>query len=114
MDKIFIKGLKAKAYIGIHAWEQQVAQTIVIDCELTIDATHAATTDQIEKTVNYQIVTERLKKFVAAKPFQLVETLAEALAELIKTEFSVSYIRLTVGKPCAFADVELVGVIIER
>jgi dihydroneopterin aldolase len=114
MDIIYIKGLKIDTVIGIFAWERQVKQAVIIDLEMATDIRQAAATDQIENTVNYKAVSKRLIDFVASSEFQLVETLAERIAEIVTTEFRVPWLRLKVNKLGALRGAQEVGVIIER
>jgi len=55
-----------------------------------------------------------LIQFVEESEFQLVETLAERIAEIILEEFAVDWLRLKLGKPGAVTGSKEVGVIIER
>jgi dihydroneopterin aldolase len=114
-DFLFIKGLKIKAHIGIVEWERRVLQTIVIDLKLYIDLQKMDVQDDIDTTINYKTVADRIKAFVKTEgPFHLVETLAEKIAALIKAEFLVDKLHLTISKPSAFSDIDHVGVCIER
>ncbi len=114
MDKIFLKGLKLKAHIGIYEWEQRVEQTVLIDLEMYTNISEAANIDDINLTLNYFTVAKRIEKLIHEQHFNLVETLANTIAEILQTEFSVKKLRLTVGKPSALANAEVVGVTIER
>jgi murein L,D-transpeptidase YcbB/YkuD len=55
----------------------------------------------IDDALNYKAVAKRLIQFVEESEFQLVETLAERIAEIILDEFSVDWLRLKLGKPGA-------------
>jgi hypothetical protein len=61
-----------------------------------------------------QAVAERLVEFVGGSRFQLIETLAEQIGKIVRREFGVSWLRLTVRKPGALSNAREVGVIIER
>lgn len=113
-DKVFLKGVRLKARLGIYAWEQAIEQTVLMDLEMQTEAASAAQHDQIDHTLNYQKVVERVRSWLPEQRFQLVETLAEQIAQLIKQEFAVSWLRLTLHKPYVFSDIESVGVVIER
>ncbi len=114
MDRVFIRALQLEAVIGIWAWERRIRQPVVIDIEMAVDVRAASASDAIEDTVNYHSVAERLKAFVEASQFQLVETLAEHVATLILDEFPVPWLSLTVAKPGAVRGAREVGVTIER
>ena len=114
MDTVFIRGLKAKAVIGIFDWEKQIRQNLVLDLDLRADVAHAAASDTLEDAVDYKAISQRVVEFVEDSQFQLVESLAEAVARIIREEFAVSWVRVRVAKPFAVRTAQEVGVVIER
>ena len=114
MDTVFIEGLDVKTVIGIHDWERNIRQQLVIDLELATDIRPAASNDNIEHTLNYQLISRRITEFVQRSSYGLIEILAVHLAALLMDEFSVPWLKLTVRKPGAIADAKAVGVAIER
>jgi dihydroneopterin aldolase len=114
MDKIFLDGLKIETIIGIWDWERKIRQTIVIDLEMSADIAKAAASDEVVDTLNYKAVAKRLQAFVGDSSFQLVETLAENIARIIRDEFNVAWVRVKVHKPGAIRGSKDVGVEIER
>jgi dihydroneopterin aldolase len=114
MDKIFLDELKVETIIGIWDWERKIRQTVVIDLEMSADIAKAAATDDVADTLNYKSVAKRLQQFVGESSFQLVETLAERIASIVRDEFGVAWVKVTVHKPGAIRGSRDVGVIIER
>ena len=114
MDTVHIRGLRAEAVIGVYDWERDIRQELVLDRELASDNRAAAATDSIEDAVDYAAISQRVLAYVQNSEFQLIETLAEHLAALVLSEFSVSWLRLRLDKPGAVAEAESVGVEIER
>jgi len=114
MDIVFIKDLRVDTVIGIYDWERQIRQVVSIDLEMATDIAYAATTDQIEDTLDYKSVAKRIIDFVQGSEFELVEKLAEQVAHIILSEFNTPWVKLTLGKPGAVRGSECVGVIIER
>ena len=114
MDKIFLKELKVETIIGIWEWERKIRQTVIIDLEMSADIAKAAATDDVADTLNYKSVAKRVQGFVADSSFQLVETLAEKIAGIIRDEFDVAWVRVTVHKPGAIRGSRDVGIDIER
>jgi dihydroneopterin aldolase len=114
MDTVFINDLRIETIIGIYDWERKVRQTISLDLEMGADIRRAAQTDSIDDTLNYKAVAKRLIAFVEASEYLLVETLAEKIAAIVLSEFSVPWLRLTVHKPGAVRGSRDVGVMIER
>jgi len=114
MDIIFIRDLRIDAVIGIYDWERAIRQTLSFDLEMATDIARAAASDHIDDTLSYKAVAKRVIAFVEASEFQLVETLAERVAELVREEFAVPWLRLTLNKGGAVRGASGVGVIIER
>jgi len=114
MDIIFIRDLRVDTVIGIYDWERSIKQTVQIDLELAADIARAAASDSIDDTLNYKAVAKRVIAFVEQSSFQLVETLAERIVALVREEFSVPWVRLTLNKGEAVRGARGVGVVIER
>jgi dihydroneopterin aldolase len=113
-DRIFIRDLRTETIIGIFDWERKLRQTLSFDLEFPGDCRRAAASDRIEDTLNYKSVAKRVLAFVEASEYQLVETLAEQVAQLILREFAVEWVRVTLNKPGAVRGSRDVGVAIER
>jgi dihydroneopterin aldolase len=114
MDIVYLRDLRIDTVIGIYGWERRTRQTIIFDLEMSADIARAAASDDIADTLNYKSVAKRLVQFVGASEFQLVETLAERCAEIIREEYGVRWVRLTLNKKGAVRGATDVGVIIER
>ena len=114
MDRVFIENLTIETVIGIFDWERDIKQAVSLDLEMDYDIRPAAATDRIEDTLDYKAVAKRLIRFVEQSEFQLVETLAERCAEIIREEYGVRWVRLTLNKQGAVRGARDVGVIIER
>jgi len=89
-------------------------QTIVIDLDMASDVRKAAASDDIKDAVDYKSVSKRLQEFVGQSEFQLVETLAERVAEIIIGEFKVPWVRVRINKKGAVSNAGDVGILIER
>lgn len=114
MDIVFIQGLKIDTVIGIYDWEREIRQDIVFDIEMSSNNGAAANTDNIDQAVNYHAVCDRLCDYVKGSEFQLVETLAEEVCQIILNEFGVGWVKLKLNKGEAVTGAQGVGVIIER
>lgn len=114
MDIVYIRELKVETIIGIFDWERERKQTVSIDLDLGFDIRAAARSDDIADALDYKAISHRVRDFVAAAEFQLVEALAEAVAGIVLAEFPVPWLRLRVGKPGAITGSKDTGVIIER
>jgi dihydroneopterin aldolase len=113
-DTVFVHELKVETIIGIWGWERKIRQTVSIDLEMGADIRRAAETDSIDDTLNYKAISKRVQQFVAESDFQLVETMAEKIAELVLQEFKVPWIQVRVSKPGAIRGAKNVGILIHR
>jgi 7,8-dihydroneopterin aldolase/epimerase/oxygenase len=114
MDSVFVEDLRIETVIGIYDWERKIKQTVALDLEMAFDNRKPASTDKIEDTLDYKAVSKRLIAFVESSHFELVETLAEKCAQIVREEFHVPWLRLKLSKPGAVRGSKAVGVIIER
>jgi 7,8-dihydroneopterin aldolase/epimerase/oxygenase len=113
-DVIFLGGLTVDCIVGIWDWERRVKQKVVFDLEMAADIRKAAASDSIDDTLDYKRVAKRLLQFVGESQYQLVETLAERVAELVVTEFNVPWVRVRLNKQGAIRGARDVGILIER
>ena len=113
-DIIFISELRIETVIGIFDWERQIKQTVVLDIELATDISKAAASDHIDDTIDYKTLTKSIISYVEASEFQLVETLAERVCELVRNDFGVPWVQLKLNKPGALRGARDVGILIER
>lgn len=114
MDIIFLNDLRIETVIGIFDWERRIKQVVIFDLEMGADIRKAAASDSIDDTLNYKAVAKRVIQFVEESEFQLVETLAEKVAQLIIAEFAVPWVRVKLNKTGAIRGARDVGIIIER
>ena len=114
MDIVYLKDLKIETVIGVYDWEREIKQTVILDLEMGFDIRQAARSDDLADTLNYKAVAKRLIDFVGQSDFQLVESLAERCAQIIRDEFNVAWVRLRLNKKGAVRGATDVGVIIER
>lgn len=114
MDIIFLQGLTIETVIGIYDWERDIRQTVVLDLEMAADIRKSAESNDIGHTVDYNAVSRRIIQFVEDSQFELVETLAERITQLLMEEFAIPWIRLRLNKRGAIRGATDVGILIER
>jgi dihydroneopterin aldolase len=114
VDIIYLKDLRIDTIVGIYEWERRTRQTVIFDIEMGADIRKAAQSDKIEDTLNYKAVAKRVISFVEGSNFELIETLAERVADILLREFKVPWLRLSLNKQGAVRGVRDVGVVIER
>jgi 7,8-dihydroneopterin aldolase/epimerase/oxygenase len=114
MDLIFIEGFVGETIIGIHDSELHRPQPLVIDVHAGLTRSRACDTDRIVDTIDYGVVTERLRRLLVEHRLTLLESFAETVADILIREFGAQWVRVKVVKPRKFDDVSAVGVQIER
>ncbi|OEE70901.1 dihydroneopterin aldolase [Enterovibrio norvegicus FF-33] len=114
MDLVFIEQLEVITTIGVYDWEQQIKQKLVFDIEMAHDNKPAASSDDVAFALDYSSVSGAILDLVENGRFLLVERVAEEIATLIQTQFSVPWVRVKVSKPGAVPQARTVGVVIER
>ena len=114
MDIVFIHDLQIETVIGIYDWERKIRQVISLDIEMATDISKAASSDNIDDALSYKSVAKRLIEFVEQSEYELVEALAEEICRIVREEFAVPWVKLTLHKPGAVRGSKSVGVIVER
>jgi dihydroneopterin aldolase len=114
MDKVFIEGLTIQTTIGFYQWEKEIKQTLSIDLIMGWDTAKAAQNDELAKTLDYATISQDISDFANENPVDLLETLAERLAQHLLTTYNIPWLKLKVGKPGAVHNAQNVGVEIER
>ncbi len=99
MERIIeIKGLSLRAFIGVPFQERQEAQKLCFDLRLAGSLQPVTLDDDLSKTIDYAIVSERVAEITQERPRQLIETLADEIAETVLAEFPLRWIEVTVRK----------------
>jgi len=114
MDKIHIRNLLIRCIIGVFERERNHRQDVILNIVLHTDIATAARTDNLDDTVNYVALRDRICRFVEASSFHLIESLAEETATLCLEDPRVKAVDITVDKPGALTFAESVAVEISR
>lgn len=114
MNILFIRELRIETIIGVYEWEKRNKQILILDIEVSSDISRAIETDDLQYTLDYKAIADRLSEFVESHHFNLVEALAERCARVLQEEFGASWVRLRIAKPGPLDNARDVGVIIER
>ena len=100
-DRLALRGLRLSGRHGVLAVERERAQEFVVDVALSLDTRPAAHADALAATVDYAALAERLSAVVGGPSVELIETLADRLAEVCLADPRVSAAEVTVHKPAA-------------
>lgn len=100
-DRITLKGLRARGRHGVLPAERELGQEFVVDATLFLDTAPAAATDDLARTVDYGELALALVKVVEGEPVELIETLAQRLADVCLAAELVQAVEVSVHKPAA-------------
>jgi 7,8-dihydroneopterin aldolase/epimerase/oxygenase len=98
-DYVSVKDLSVPAVIGVHDWEREVEQILVIRVDMVADVRKAAASDNLADALDYSAVASTITAVVREGKFHLIETAAERVAGRLLADFPVSWLRLEVRKP---------------
>ena len=102
LDRISLKGVRARGFHGVFDSERVDGQEFVVDVDLgVISVAKAAMTDELAHTVDYGAVAQEVVSAVEGPPMNLIEKLAVLIAERCLTFDHVRAVRVTVHKPQA-------------
>ena len=113
-DEIFIEGLKFYSTIGIHNWEKNTKQPIIMDISLFIEKIKNNNRDKIDETVDYKSISYSVKELVEDNKFELIETMGKEIALLCLKNEKVFEVKVKINKPEALKISDNVGIIINR
>lgn len=111
---MFIRDLVLDSQIGIYKHEQGKTQRIRINIDLAVLEDGKARSDRLTDVVDYGVVVEKIRTMVASGHVNLVETLAERIADICLSDPRVDAARIRVEKLDILPDAESAGVEIER
>lgn len=112
-DRIHVRGLAARAIVGVNPEERTHRQDVLIDLELEY-ANAAGRSDRLADATDYKVVKRRVLEFVEESSFRLLEALAEGIADLCLDAPGVTGVRVVVDKPGALRFAQSVAVEIQR
>jgi dihydroneopterin aldolase len=112
-NRIVLRRVAMDARIGVYAWEKAAPQPIVLDLEFDLPHEEACFSDDLEDTVDYAAVIERLRTVALTRPHRLVEAMAQTLCDVLLHEFGLGRVRLTLMKLAPYPGAE-VGIVVER
>jgi len=105
-DYVSVRDLSVRAVIGVHAWEREVEQTLLVSVDMvpgTTDIRKAAASDDLADALDYSAVAETIAAVLREGRFRLIETAAERVAGRLLADFAVSWLRLELRKSIASA-----------
>lgn len=106
LDRISVSGIVARGFHGVLEQERREGQTFLVDVSLGVDTRAAAASDDLALTVDYSAVAGHVVGLIEGQPVDLVETLAQRIADACLAFDLVTAVEVTVHKPEAPVGVE--------
>lgn len=101
MDRIIIPALPLEASVGVPAEERATKQEVLVSLTLHLDLAPAGSSDSLSDTVDYDAVCAAVTDVVRARPYRLIEAVAESVASAVLRGFEVARVDVRVEKPGA-------------
>jgi dihydroneopterin aldolase len=102
-DYVSVKDLSVAAVIGVHDWEREIEQSLLVSVDMAADVRKAAASDDLGDALDYSAVAETIAAVLREGKFCLIETAAERIAERLLADFRLPWLRLELRKPIANA-----------
>ena len=104
IDELQIRGIECYGHHGVFDFERREGQVFIIDLVLGLDTRLAAASDDLHDTVDYGSLVTSAKAAVEKDPVDLIETLAQRIADVCLLDDRVQWTTVTVHKPDAPID----------
>ena len=116
IDKVTLTGIRVFGYHGVFDHERKEGQEFIVDVEFEYDTAKAVQTDFIEDAIDYGAIAILIKSIVEGEPKNLIEKVADEIAQQILNNLKVNSVKVTLHKPQAPIDMEFkdVSVSVER
>jgi 7,8-dihydroneopterin aldolase/epimerase/oxygenase len=102
-DLVSVRDLGVAAVIGVHPWEREIEQALVVNVDMAGDVRKAVASDDLADALDYSAVAETIAAVLRDGRFRLIETAAERVADRLLADFPLSWLRLELRKPITSA-----------
>lgn len=109
-DRIEITGVRGFGYHGVLDFERRDGQEFVVDIVVGVELIDLG--DDLSRTVDYSVVAKRAHEVIVGEPCQLIETLAQRIADACASVGPMTFIEVAVHKPAAPIDVPFGDVVV--
>jgi dihydroneopterin aldolase len=111
--KLFLEDYEVDVNIGIHNFEKKGPQRILINIEIVILEEDLGNDDSISSVLDYDFLRIKIKKLIAARRFNLQETLCRSILDIVKNQPGIQKVIVRTKKPDVYLDCKGVGVEME-
>lgn len=101
VDRLAVRGLVFRGHHGVLDHERRDGQDFVVDLTLLLDTAPAARSDDLQDTVDYGSLVDEVRVVVEGDPVDLIETLAQRIADVCLSRPAVVEVEVTLHKPHA-------------
>ncbi len=101
MDKIVVNDIKVDCIIGVYSHERNNKQPLIINLELYYDFTMASASDNLEHSIDYDAITNKVYSYVAESKFQLLEALTKNILKILIVDYNCVKATVNIHKPQA-------------
>ncbi len=109
-----MENLRLRTVVGVYDWEKKIRQEVSINLQLTFDGSEAASSDDINKTIDYKSLRNQVIEHVEKNDFNLVERIASETADIALSFPLAQAVRVQVEKPGALRLTDSVSIVVER
>ena len=107
--RIFLKNFETRLSIGIHEFEKQARQRVIVNVDLYLDPDGKVERDHIDETVDYDFVRREIVALAEGSHFNLQETFCEKILAICLARPGVLAARVSSEKLDVYPDCESVG-----
>jgi len=100
-DRITLTGVRATGYHGVYEHERREGQVFIADVVLELSLADAARSDDVADTVHYGELADQVAAVLAGDPADLLETVAQRVADRALGYARVDAVEVTIHKPRA-------------
>jgi 7,8-dihydroneopterin aldolase/epimerase/oxygenase len=112
--RVFLRGLELIGSIGIYEHERRYRQRVIVSVDLLVDDHYDGISDDITAVYDYDHAISAIKRLVDSRHYNLIETLAEAIATACLAGPGVAQVTVAIEKPDVLPACRAVGIEIER
>ena len=98
-DKIILKGMRFFGFHGVHNEERKTGQYFLVNLECITNLRKAGISDNLEDTINYSDIYQKVRKITEGTPRNLLETVAEEIADVLISDYPIIKVTIKISKP---------------
>ncbi len=97
-DRILLEGMQFFGFHGNNPEERELGQPFLVDLEVEADLSAAVRSDSLDDTINYAALYRAVKGVMEGPPRNLLEAVAQDIADAVLGGFAVEAVRVQVRK----------------